>query len=401
MNKHQQKTALIIDDDADALAYSEVVFADCGYQVSCYSRFSEYSQNLQHSPDVIVLDLLMPENDGLQTLHKLARLNIKSPLIIVSTSGEQVLKAAASVARLLGFDVLGTLRKPYYKSDAMALLASSRNGRQDGMTDKDVERLIKNSRVTTLYQPVVNMLNGKVTLLNSQPVLLHPRLGNVKPSEFLPLTRSNRLRSLFSQKYLQNVLSHCQELQEHNLSTPCMMNLMQEIIANPGFVELLTAECTSAKILMSQLLIAVREGTLYGDYLNVLTNLTRLTLRGCHIVLDGFENVTRPQGQLNSVPFSQIHLSANLLDTLLTDLDQRFMLDHLVNSCRDDGIELIADGVHSMEAAGMLMDLGIYNMSGPLFRSFSEFHSLLYWMQDMPKYMKEAGIVPANQIAVN
>ncbi len=399
MKQSKQKIALIIDDDTDALAYSEVVFGDCGYQTFGYSRFSDFTRNLQHSPDVIVLDLLMPEDDGLQTLHKLARLNIKSPLIILSTSGELVLKAAASVARLLGFEVLGYLRKPYFKTDAMDLLSRSHSGKNDAMSDKDVERLIKNSRVTSLYRPIVNMLNGKVIELNSEPVLLHPRLGNVKPSEFLPLTRSSRLRSMFSSKFLKLILGHCRELNEAGFATPITINLMQEIIGNPGFPDYLSRECMDAKILQSQIVIALNEGTLYGDYLNILTNLTRLSLRGSHIALDNFNSVTSPQGQLSSVPFSQIHLSPELLHGLLNDLDRRFMLDNLVTHCKDQGIDLVVTGIESMEAAGMMMDLGIYHMSGPLFRAFSEFETLLYWMKDAENYMKEAGIITANQVA--
>jgi CheY-like chemotaxis protein len=66
----------------------------------------------QKSPDVITLDLSMPEADGLETLDFLRDANFRGRLIIISGHRECLREHVCTWARTYGFDVAGNLEKP-------------------------------------------------------------------------------------------------------------------------------------------------------------------------------------------------------------------------------------------------------------------------------------------------
>jgi CheY-like chemotaxis protein len=66
----------------------------------------------QNNPDVITLDLSMPEADGLETLDFLRNADFRGRLIIISGHRECLREHVCTWARTYGFDVAGNLEKP-------------------------------------------------------------------------------------------------------------------------------------------------------------------------------------------------------------------------------------------------------------------------------------------------
>ena len=64
---------------------------------------------LRTPPDLIVLELIMPDRDGVQVIAALAKAKLDSAIILVSACPERVLSAAESFARMSGLKVLPNL----------------------------------------------------------------------------------------------------------------------------------------------------------------------------------------------------------------------------------------------------------------------------------------------------
>lgn len=85
------KTVLIVDDDADFRRLARMALEDASYNVVEASNGDEALQAIpEHRPDVVLLDITMPEKDGWETLGELkadARLR-GIPVVMVSWRGE-------------------------------------------------------------------------------------------------------------------------------------------------------------------------------------------------------------------------------------------------------------------------------------------------------------------------
>lgn len=80
------------------------------------------------APDLLLLDLHMPEFDGVEALRALRDYEAKQNLavVLVSGSGDVMLSSAASISRAYGINLLGVLAKPLRLSELTAVMAGSR-----------------------------------------------------------------------------------------------------------------------------------------------------------------------------------------------------------------------------------------------------------------------------------
>lgn len=82
----KKKKILIIDDEQSQLESLEMFLNEKGYQVACATTGSEgLEKNTTFKPDIIILDIRLPDMDGLEVLHELkSKHNSRSVIIITA-----------------------------------------------------------------------------------------------------------------------------------------------------------------------------------------------------------------------------------------------------------------------------------------------------------------------------
>jgi len=79
---------------------------------------------LEWKPDIIAMDLVIPETDGLELLHTCARHEYRGSLILMSGGFELYLKMAEEIATRHGLRVVAKLPKPLRPKQFAYLLMS-------------------------------------------------------------------------------------------------------------------------------------------------------------------------------------------------------------------------------------------------------------------------------------
>ncbi len=110
------KKILIIDDDPVVVKYLETLFSDNGYETAtAYNANEGFEAVRQEKPDLITLDLQMPEEWGPRFYRKLSKSEYKDTPVIVITglSGQHAIKnAVAYISKPFDPDkLLGVVRK--------------------------------------------------------------------------------------------------------------------------------------------------------------------------------------------------------------------------------------------------------------------------------------------------
>lgn len=114
---------LVVDDDDQFRRMLQRTLERAGYEVEPAADGREAVRLFEaHPPDLVLTDLVMPEQEGLETIMTLRR-KYKTPRIIAMSGGgrnqpEEYLEAA----RVLG--VAATLEKPFATRDLLALVRS-------------------------------------------------------------------------------------------------------------------------------------------------------------------------------------------------------------------------------------------------------------------------------------
>jgi CheY-like chemotaxis protein len=115
------ETVLIVDDDRLAQATFRVLLELKGYRVLLAEDGDEALQLLRHHPvDVVLLDILMPNKDGIETLIEIRRRMPGLPVLVISGGGVRKRQDLLSLA--LKFGASATLSKPLSSQQVLQYL---------------------------------------------------------------------------------------------------------------------------------------------------------------------------------------------------------------------------------------------------------------------------------------
>jgi len=117
------KRLLIVDDEPAIAEVIESVALARGYEVTTTADAAAFLAAAALGPDVIVLDLSLPDTDGVELLRHLAESGCRARILIVSGFDERVLETSGRLGAALGLDVAGTLNKPIRIADLRSALA--------------------------------------------------------------------------------------------------------------------------------------------------------------------------------------------------------------------------------------------------------------------------------------
>ncbi len=112
---------LIIDDELELLDLMKEVLEEEKYQVFCASNGSSgILLNEQHKPDLIILDMRMPEMDGIETLRNIRKHNDKVHVVILTGYGcPDTIRDAADL------NVAEYLCKPFENKDLITVISDA------------------------------------------------------------------------------------------------------------------------------------------------------------------------------------------------------------------------------------------------------------------------------------
>jgi two-component system OmpR family response regulator len=117
---------LVIEDEKNIADMLCRVSEDIGFDVKAVSQFEEIPTLYKiFVPDVIVLDIVMPEMDGFEVLKLLHRYNSASRVIIISGQDDYRLMALR-MGEALSISIDAAIAKPFRVDELRRILESIR-----------------------------------------------------------------------------------------------------------------------------------------------------------------------------------------------------------------------------------------------------------------------------------
>lgn len=116
-----KKRILLVDDDLAILVLYAQVLSSAGFETQTAQHGKEALELIPgFQPDLVILDLVMPEQEGIETILKLQQLNRSLPILAIS--GAVGASDYLNVAGLLG--ARRTLSKPITPEELLQAVRS-------------------------------------------------------------------------------------------------------------------------------------------------------------------------------------------------------------------------------------------------------------------------------------
>lgn len=120
------KNVLVVDDDPVfievARAMLTSILDDVQISPATGGKAARALVSAYRSYDLILLDLMMPDLDGIEFLKHLHREDFRGPIVIVSGADKRLREAAGGLASAYDLNVVDTLSKPLTTDKLMSAL---------------------------------------------------------------------------------------------------------------------------------------------------------------------------------------------------------------------------------------------------------------------------------------
>ncbi len=193
---------------------------------------------------------------------------------------------------------------------------------------------------------------------------MHPKHGMISPLDFIPIAEETGLINKIGAWVLEQV---CQQLVQLPQLSYMSFNISRYQFEDPGFIQAIDRIIASSGADANRLVAEVTETALNQDPQVVARCISQLRERGMRVFLDDFGAGLSSLGALRNLTIDGIKLDRSFLDSNLFSRRTAAIIDSTITLANNLDMELIIEGVESIEQVAMLQALHCDTVQGFLF----------------------------------
>jgi EAL domain-containing protein (putative c-di-GMP-specific phosphodiesterase class I)/ActR/RegA family two-component response regulator len=367
----------IVDDDKLICNLLQTVAESIFENIVIYQDARIFLQQALNDNDVVMLDLMMPDMDGIEVIRHLAKNQSKAALILISGYDASVLHSAEALAQDQGLLVVGNFTKPISTNDLRNLLLNLNISSKEQLEPKTIteskclseainfapseEKLrnaIKQGHLILHYQPQVDIKNK--TLLGVEALVrwAHPKYGLIYPDKFISLAEQSGLIEQLTEEVINLAVSQSQHWQKQAMNIKISVNISAQNITSLLLPEQIGKLIQQYQLDPAMFVFEVTESALMGNITTSLDILTRLRLKGFQLSIDDFGTGFSSLSQLHKIPFTELKIDQSFVFNLVNDAESRAIVETCVMLGHKLNMEVVAEGVENKEIFECLVNMG-------------------------------------------
>lgn len=341
---------LVIDDDPAVATVIGGMARRAGYDVIVTADPVDFRQRARAwRPSIIILDLAMPESDGIELLNYLADQRVEAHILIVSGQDLRILEAAQRVGAARGLNMSGVLQKPVRSADLVEALKRI----SEDVSVVTAPRLLEALNAGELYlefQPKIDLKTRQPVGVEALVRWRHPVAGVVPPSAFIPLAEATGLIHQLTEWVLRESLRHQKGWADQTVPLTVSVNLSARNLDELDIADLVTRACVEHEVHPRWLILELTESIATRRVEGAMDMLTRIRLKGTGLSIDDFGTGYSSLVQLQRLPFSEVKIDRSFVLDCATSKDNAVIVSAIIDLSHRLGLSAVAEGVESPEA---------------------------------------------------
>jgi diguanylate cyclase (GGDEF)-like protein/PAS domain S-box-containing protein len=237
--------------------------------------------------------------------------------------------------------------------------------------ESDLRKALGTSQLTLVFQPIVELESGRTVSVEALLRWQHPELGDISPSEFVPIAEESGLIVALGQWVL---LESCRMLADWRIRDPagapaCVsVNISRtELALGQRLLGRLRETLASTGLPASCLQLEVTEREVMRDPDASLSLMHELRGLGVSLAMDDFGTGTSSLGCLRDYPFDVIKIDRSFVHDIAANPDVLALIHATVTLAVNLGKSSVAEGVETAAQVAVLQSLGCRYAQGYYF----------------------------------
>ncbi|SEO59051.1 EAL domain-containing protein [Nitrosovibrio sp. Nv6] len=368
MTERSAVRILVLDDESFMLKLLNRILTNLGFTsvTLCDNGRAALERVAEaDAPNVILLDLNMPEMDGIEFVRHLVDQHYAGSLILVSGEDERILQTTEKLVRAHKIPILGYLHKPV-KPDALSALlekwappsAEAAGSAKKVYVADDLRAAMAKSELVNYYQPKVSVATGEVVGVETLVRWQHPVDGVIFPDQFISVAEASGLINALTQVVFTAAVTQAKAWQQAHLDLRIAVNVSMDNLASLDFLNFVAELAAKVGIAPQNVVLEVTESRLMQDTRAPLEILTRLRLKRFRLSIDDFGTGHSSLAQLRDIPFDELKIDQGFVHRAWKDETLRAMYDASLSLARQLGMEVVAEGVEDRDDWDLLRRTG-------------------------------------------
>jgi EAL domain-containing protein (putative c-di-GMP-specific phosphodiesterase class I) len=248
-------------------------------------------------------------------------------------------------------------------SAAMQLAVESR-----AALEADLRLAIGGGQLQLHYQVQVD---GQERALGAEALLRwrHPVRGDVSPLQFIPIAEESTLILEIGSWVLENACAQLARWQQSDAMRHLTLavNVSARQFRQADFVDMLRAIIERHPCDVSRLKLELTESMVLNDVAEVVHKMESLRTLGLSLSMDDFGTGYSSLSYLKKLPLAQIKIDQSFVRDITTDATDAVMVKTIIDLARNFHLEVIAEGVETVEQLDFLREHGCPMYQGFLF----------------------------------
>ena len=344
-------------------------------------RFQTTSQALRDDlarqvPDVIVLDLGLGSETGVDVLGWLAEHHPSVPLVFLSGHGEELLDTARRIAQGNGLTVYGVVNKANLVRELPTVLARSAPpespkkplapGRApDALSVEDLREHLRAGRITPYFQPILSARTLRPVGAEALARLALPEGGVLGAGAFIPLAEQSGLIMELTRVLSERLIELEPQLQPFGLEF-LSVNLSAANVEAVGAATIVK-RLVDAFAGSSRIQIELTETAVLPDLQQMRALTTQLRLGGASLAIDDFGIGYSSIRALAELPYDVLKIDLSFVAEMFDSEKSANLIAAMLHMAHSLNLQVVAEGVETEAQRDRLIEMGVDRLQGYLF----------------------------------
>jgi EAL domain-containing protein (putative c-di-GMP-specific phosphodiesterase class I)/ActR/RegA family two-component response regulator len=362
------QSILVIDDDFEAGQFVVDVAGAMGMRCVATTDPQVFIESLRPEVSLVILDLMIPQVDGIELLRMLGDRGSRAGIILMSGIGKRVLEAAEELATALGLNLVGHLQKPFRLTELEAMLQVGftgvtvehpARGMPSPIPDDELRVAVECEEFVMHYQPQVAIATGEVIGVEALVRWQHPKRGLIFPDAFIGRCESLGLIDKLGWNVLQRALGEIGSFANAEGNTPLLsVNISTFSLHDLHFPDTLADLVARCHVKANSLTLEVTESGLVNELSHALDVLTRLRMKGFSLSIDDFGTGYSMLQQLRLIPANELKIDKSFVLNMHLNRSDSVLVQKTIEIGHDLGMTVVAEGVETPEQLAFLWEYG-------------------------------------------